>query len=335
MRRREFIAILAGAAAWPVVARAQQRGMPLVGILSSYSPEEYSVESVALLRGLADTGYIEGQNVATEWRWARNQYGGLPMLAADLVQRRVSVIVAMGSVRAPLAAKAATATIPIIFLLGSDPVELGLVDSLSRPGGNITGVTSIGRELLGKRLDLLRKLVPGAVRIGLLVNPDNPNTAPSVSEMEALARGNGWVLNVVAARTDSDLDGAFATLAQQQTGGLLHATDALFNSQGGRIAALAARYAIPAIYTHRETIVVGGLMSYGPDFADEYHQAGIYAGRILKGEKPANLPVLRPTKFELVINLKTAKALGLTVGHGRRGDPIMRLCPDRPGAEMG
>ena len=235
------------------------------------------------------------------------------MLAADLVQRRVAVIVAIGSVRAPLAAKAATTTIPIVFGFGSDPVELGLVDSLSRPGGNITGVTLISRELLGKRLDLLRRLVPGAIRVGLLVNPDNPNTAPSVAEMEALARANGWVLNVVEARTASDLDRAFATLAERQTGVLLHATDAFFTSQGSRLAALAARYAIPTIYTARETVLAGGLMCYGANIPAQYRNVGIYAGRILKGEKPAELPVLQPTKFDFVINLKTARALGLTI----------------------
>jgi putative ABC transport system substrate-binding protein len=287
--------------------------MPVVGILGSASADAYSTQAAAVLRGLADTGYIEGRNILIEWRWARDQYDRLPMLAAELVERRVTVIVAMGAARAPLAAKAATTTIPIVFYLGSDPVELGLVGSFSRPGGNITGVTVISRELLGKRLDLLRKLVPGAVTVGLLVNPDNPNTAPSVKEMEALTRVNGWVLNVVAARTASDLDGAFVTLAQRQTGVLLHTTDAFFTSQVSRIAALAAHYAIPAIYIAREATVAGGLMSYGADIANACRQAGIYAGRILKGEKPGDLPVQQPTKFDLVINLKTAKALGLTI----------------------
>jgi putative ABC transport system substrate-binding protein len=287
--------------------------MPVVGILGSASADVYSTQAAAVLRGLADTGYIEGRNILFEWRWARDQYDRLPMLAAELVEHRVAVIVAMGAARAPLAAKTATTTIPIVFYLGSDPVELGLVASLSRPGGNITGVTVISRELLGKRLDLLRKLVPGAVAVGLLANPDNPNTAPSVREMEALTRVNGWMLNVVAARTVSDLDGAFATLAQRQTGVLLHTTDAFFASQGSRIAALAAHYAIPAIYNARETTVAGGLMSYGADIADACRQAGIYAGRILKGEKPGDLPVQQPTKFDLVINLNTAKALGLTI----------------------
>jgi putative tryptophan/tyrosine transport system substrate-binding protein len=310
VKRREFIAGLGSAAAWPAVARAQ-RQTPVVGILSSASPD--GPQGAAVVRGLADIGYVEGRNVAIERKSARDQYDRLPMLAADLVQRRVAVIVAIGSVRAPLAAKAATATIPIVFGFGSDPVELGLVDSLSRPGGNITGVTLISRELLVKRLDLLHKLVPGAVTVGVLVNPDNPNTAPSVAEMEALARVKGWVLNVVEARTVSDLDGAFETLARRQTGVLLHATDAFFTSQGGRIVALAARYAIPAIYTSRETVLAGGLMCYGANIPDQYRNVGIYAGRILKGEKPAELPVLQPTKFDFVINLKTAKALGLTI----------------------
>jgi putative ABC transport system substrate-binding protein len=262
---------------------------------------------------MADTSYIEGRNVAIEWRWARDQYDRLPMLAADLVQRRVAVIIAIGSARVPLAAKAATATIPIVFGFGSDPVELGLVDSLSRPGGNITGVTLISRELLLKRVDLLRKLVPGAITVGLVVNPDNPNTAPSVREMEALARGQQLGLNVIEARTVSDLETALATLAQRQTGILLHATDAFFTSQGARIAALAARYAIPTIFTARENVLAGGLICYGANIADQYRQVGIYAGRILKGERPADLPVLQPTKFDFAINLKTAKALGLTI----------------------
>jgi putative tryptophan/tyrosine transport system substrate-binding protein len=313
MRRREFITGLGSAAAYPLGARAQQSGMPVVGVVGSASPDAYSVQAAGVVRGLADTGYVEGRNVSIEWRWARDQYDRLPMLAAELVERRVAVIVAIGSAQAPLAAKTATATIPIVFGFGSDPVELGLVVSLSRPGGNVTGVTLISRELLMKRLDLLRKLVPGAVAVGLLVNPDNPNTAPSVGEMEALARANGWMLNVVEARTAPDLDGAIATLAQRQTGVLLHATDALFASQGGRIAALAARYAIPAIYTARENVLAGGLMCYGANIADQYGKVGTYAGRILKGEKPANLPVLQPTKFDFVINLTTAKALGLTI----------------------
>jgi putative tryptophan/tyrosine transport system substrate-binding protein len=310
--RREFIAGL-GAVAWPLAAWAQRAAMPVVGVLSSASPDMYSVQSAGVIHGLADAGYTEGRNVAIEWRWARDQYEQLPMLAADLVERRVAAIVAIGSVRVPLAAKAATATIPIVFGFGSDPVALGLVDSLSRPGGNITGVTLISRELLKKRLDLLRQVVPGVVAVGLLVNPDNPNTAPSVSEMEALVRDNRWVLNVAEARTVSDLDGAFATLAQRRTGILLHATDAFLTSQGGRIAALAARYAIPAIYTARETVLAGGLMCYGANIADQYRKVGIYAGRILKGEKPAELPVMQPTKFDFVINLNTAKALGLTI----------------------
>jgi putative tryptophan/tyrosine transport system substrate-binding protein len=314
MRRREFIAGLAGAAAWPAVGRAQrQAAVPVVGILSSAAPDEYSTRAAGVVRGLADTGYIEGRNVAIEWRWAQDQYERLPMLAADLVERRVAVIIAIGSARVPLAAKAATATIPIVFGFGSDPVELGLVDSFSRPGGNITGVTLISRELLMKRLDLLRKLVPNAARFGLLVNPDNPNSAPSIGEMEALARVNGWALAVVEARTASDLDGALETFAHRRTDILLHATDAFFTSQGGRIAALAARYGIPAIYTAREIVLAGGLMCYGANIADEYRKVGVYAGRILRGEKPTDLPVLQPTKFDFVINLKTAKALGLTV----------------------
>jgi putative tryptophan/tyrosine transport system substrate-binding protein len=312
MRRREFIAGLGGAALWPAAVHAQQATMPIVGILSSSSLEN-EPRTAPVLRGLADTGYIEGRNIVIERRGARDQYDQLPMLAADLVQRRVAVIIAIGSVRAALAAKAATATIPIVFGFGSDPVELGLVDSLSRPGRNITGVTLISRELFMKRLDLLHKVLPGAVTIGLLVNPDNPNTASSVREMEEIAHTNSWVLNIVEARTASDLDGAFATLSQRQSSVVLHTTDAFFTSQGTRIAALAARYAIPAIFTVRETVLAGGLMSYAASNAVYYREVGIYAGRILKGEKPADLPVQQPTRFEFVINLKTAKALGLTI----------------------
>jgi putative tryptophan/tyrosine transport system substrate-binding protein len=243
MRRREFIAGLGAAGTWPIVVRAQQQqqaAMPVVGILSSASLDRNEPRTAAVLRGLADTGYVEGRNIVIELRGARDQYDRLPMLAADLAQRRVAVIIAIGSVRSPLAAKAATATIPVVFGFGSDPVELGLVDSLSRPGRNITGVTLISRELLMKRLDLLRKLVPGAAAIGLLVNPDNPNTASSVNEIEAFARANSWVLNVVEARTPSDLDGAFASLTQGQSGAVLHTTDAFFTSQGSHIAELAA-----------------------------------------------------------------------------------------------
>jgi putative ABC transport system substrate-binding protein len=313
MRRREFIAGLGSAAAWPVVARAQQQGRPLVGVLSGTSPEGYSVQVAGLLRGLAETGYVDGRNVSIEWRWEGGRYDRLPTLAAELVQSRVDAIVAIGSARAPLAAKAATAKIPIVFALGSDPVELGLVDSLSRPGGNITGATMLGRELLRKRLEMLRTVAPASTTIGLLINPDNPNSAPSIGELEAIARITGSVLSVVEARTGSDLDAAFAKLGQRNSVVLIHATDALFLSQGARMAALAGRYSIPAIYTQRETVEVGGLMSYGADLGDGYRQAGVYVGRILKGEKPADLPVTQPTKFELVINLKTAKALGLTI----------------------
>ena len=313
MKRRTFIAGLGSAAVWPVVARAQQLGRPIIGVLSGTRPEGYSVQVAGLLRGLAETGYVEGRNVSVEWRWARDQYDQLPMLAADLVQRRVDVIVAIGSARAPFAAKAATATIPIIFALGSDPVELGLVDSLNRPGGNITGTTMLGRELLQKRLEILRTVVPGTTTIGLLINPDNPNSAPSIRELEAIVRTTGSDLTVVEARNEPDLDAAFAKLGERHSGILLHATDALFNSQGARIAALARRYSIPTIYTQRETVEAGGLMSYGADFGDGYRQAGVYTGRILKGEKPADLPVVQASKFELVINLKTAKALGLTI----------------------
>jgi putative tryptophan/tyrosine transport system substrate-binding protein len=313
MRRREFIGGLGSASVFSIVAQAQQRATPVVGILSGTSPEGYTVQIAGLLRGLAETGYVEGRNLSLEWRWARDQYDRLPTLAADLVQRRVAVIIAIGSARSPLAARAATSTIPIVFELGSDPVDLGLVESLNRPGRNVTGSTTLGRELLRKRLEMLRGLVPGSASVGLLINPNNPNSEPSVIDLKALAHSKGWELHVVEASTEQDLERAFANLAQLHVGLLLHATDALFNSQGTRIAGLAERYSIPTIYTQREPVVAGGLMSYGADLGDQYREAGVYAGRILKGEKPANLPVLQPTKFELVINLKTAKALGLTV----------------------
>jgi putative tryptophan/tyrosine transport system substrate-binding protein len=314
MRRREFITLLGGAAAaWPLAASAQQPAMPVIGFLGSPSPDGYRQEMVAFKQGLAEAGYVEGRNVAIEFRWAQDQYDRLPMLAADLVQRRVAVIVAVGAVNSPLAAKAATATLPIVFQTGSDPVEIGLVASLNRPGGNVTGMTAISRELLAKRLEALREIVPNVTAIGLLANPNNPNTEPSVRELQALARAGGWVLNVVAASTDSDLDAAFTTLVQRKAGAFLNATDGLFQNQRDHIVALAARHAMPGIYQDREAVAAGGLMSYGASRTDSYRRLGGYVGRILKGAKPADLPVMQPTKFEFALNLKTATALGLDV----------------------
>jgi putative tryptophan/tyrosine transport system substrate-binding protein len=285
--------------------------MPVIGFLGSASPDGYRLEVAAFKQGLAEAGYVEGRNVAIEFRWAQDQYDRLPMLAADLVQRRVAVIVAIGAVNAPFAAKAATTIIPIVFSVGSDPVGVGLVASLNRPGGNVTGVTSLGRELLAKRLEVLRELVPNVTAIGLLANQNNQNTEPSVRELQALARAGGWLLQVAAVSTDSDLDTAFTTLVQRKAGAFLTATDALFLNRRDHIVALAERHAMPGIYTERTAVDAGGLMSYGASRTDNHRQLGGYAGRILKGAKPADLPVMQPTKFEFVLNLKTAKTLGL------------------------
>jgi putative tryptophan/tyrosine transport system substrate-binding protein len=315
MRRRDFFTLLgASAAAWPWAASAQQRPtVPVIGFLGSTSPVGYRQEVMGFKQGLAESGYVEGRNVAIEFRWAQEGYNRLPMLAAELLQHRVAVIVAVGDVGAPLAVKAATTTIPIVFLVGSDPVEVGLVSSFNRPGGNITGMTTLGRELLAKRLEALRELVPNVTAIGLLANPNDPNTEPSVRELQSLARAGGWVLHVVAVTMESDLDGAITTLAQQKVGAFLYATDAFFNNRRDHIVALAARHAIPVIYQDREAVVAGGLMSYGAPRADSYRQLGDYVGRILKGAKPADLPVMQPTKFVFALNLKTAKTLGLDV----------------------
>jgi putative ABC transport system substrate-binding protein len=309
MRRREFITLLGGAAAWPITTRAQQRAMPVIGFLNGGSATGRLPLVAAFRDGLKETGFIEGGNVSIDYRWADFQYDRLPAFAAELVQRQVSVIVTSGAVNSTLAAKAATKAIPIVFVHGSDPVEIGLVPRLSRPGGNVTGVTLIARELQSKRLELLRELIPNIRLVGLLVNPSNPNTKSEVGEMEALARAGGWRLQVVTAGTEAELDAALATLAQQKADAFLVSIDAIFGDRGSQITALAARYALPGVYDAR----AGGLISYGSSSSDAHRQAGIYTGRILKGEKPADLPVMQPTKFELVINLKTAKALGINV----------------------
>jgi putative ABC transport system substrate-binding protein len=313
MNRREFITLVGGAAAWPVAARAQQPALPVIGFLNSASAQGYEAELAAFLHGLKEAGYVAGRNVAIEYRWAENRYDRLPGLAADLVRGQVAAIVASGAINAPLAAKAATEVIPIIFMTGSDPVEIGLVPRLNHPGGNVTGVTVVSRELASKRLEILRELIPNASVIGLLANPSNPNTKSEVSEMQTLARTGGWRLQVVAAGTASELDAAFATLAQQNVDAFTTATDFLFITRRGQIATLAARHAIPGIFTNRENVDAGGLISYGPNVPDVSRQLGIYTGRILKGEKAADLPVMQPTKFELVVNLATAKALGLAI----------------------
>jgi putative ABC transport system substrate-binding protein len=311
MKRREFITLLGAAAAvWPLVARAQQPVMPVIGFLRNTSPD---VRLVAAFRqGLNEAGYIEDQNVAIEYRWAENKDERLPALAADLVRRRVSVIVTGGQ-PASHAAQAATTAIPIVFATGGDPVHFGLVTSLNRPGGNITGISFLINELVSKRLELLRELVPTVTMIAFLVNPTAPLTEANTKEAQTAAHLLGLQLLVLNASSERDFDAVFSTLVQQQAGALVINPDALFTSHPNQLVALAARHAVPTIYYGREAIEAGSLMSYGTSFADAYRQAGIYTGRILKGEKPADLPVVQPTKFELVINLKAAKALGLTV----------------------
>ena len=313
MRRRAFVTLLGVAAAWPLIATAQQT-MPVIGFLGSSSADLYAGPLRSFRQGLSDTGFVEGRNVTIDFRWAEGQNDRLPVLAADLVRRRVNVIVAPGSTPAALAAKAATATIPIVFQVGIDPVAAGLVTSLARPGGNVTGITNINTELVSKRLELLRELVPKATVVALLVNPTSPEIAESVSKDLQRTAGNlGLQLHILQATSERDFDSVFATLAQLQVGALVIAPDAFFISRSEQLGALTARHAIPAITQFREFAAAGGLMSYGGSFSEPVRQVGIYAGRILKGEKPDNLPVQQPMKVELVINLKTAKALGITV----------------------
>jgi putative ABC transport system substrate-binding protein len=314
MRRREFISLLGGvAAAWPLIARAQQT-MPVVGFLGTSSPDLFAQPLRAFREGLREAGYVEGRNVAIEFRWANGQNDRLPELAADLVRRQVSVIAAPGSTPAALAAKAATATIPVVFQVGVDPVVAGLVTSLARPDGNVTGVTNINTELVSKRLELLREVVPKATVVALLVNPTSPEITESVSkDLQSTARALGLQLHILHASTDRDFDRVFAMLAQLRAGALVIAPDAFFISRNEQLGALTARHAVPAVTQFREFAVAGGLMSYGGSFTEPTRQVGIYTGRILKGEKPHNLPVQQTTKVELVINLRTAKALGVTV----------------------
>jgi putative tryptophan/tyrosine transport system substrate-binding protein len=313
VKRREFIAGLGGAAAWPVVARAQQPALPVVGFLSAQSADDdYKIVAVPFLQGLKETGYVEGQNVAIEYRWADSQYDRLPSLAADLVRRHVAVIVTSGT-PAALAAKAATTTIPIVFNTGGDPVALGLVASLNRPGANVTGSANLGDELAPKQLQLLRDLIPKAAAFGVLVDPAFPTTQSTVTKLEATARTLALQLAVAYARTDSELEMAFAAFSQRRVGAVFVGVSALYSRRAEQLAALASRYALPAIFQFREVTLAGGLMSYGSSLGYFYHQNGIYTGRILKGDKPADLPVQQTTKIELAINLKTAKALGLTI----------------------
>jgi putative tryptophan/tyrosine transport system substrate-binding protein len=314
MRRREFITVLCGAAAaWPLTARAQQPAMPVIGYLGSTSADLGSGRLRAFRQGLSEAGYVEGQNVAIEYRWADDQNDRLPALAADLVRRQVTVIALPNSTPAAQAAKAATTTIPIVFQVGTDPVAMGLIASLSRPSSNLTGVTSLNVELGSKRLELLHEIVPTATSIALLVNPTNPALAEALSRDVQAASGRlGLQLHILHASTERDFDAVFATLAQLRAGGLVIGTDPFLTSRMEQLAALALRHAVPAIYQYHEYAAAGGLMSYGGSFTDSSRQAGIYTGRILNGEKPADLPVVQSTKIELIINLKTAKALGLT-----------------------
>jgi ABC-type uncharacterized transport system substrate-binding protein len=313
MKRREFITLLGGAAVvWPLAADAQQPAMPVIGFLHSSSPEPYRLR--AFRQGLKDAGFIEGENAAIEYRWADSQIDRLPALAAELVQRRVAVIAASGGMPSILAAKAATTTIPIVFAIAEDPVKLGLVASLARPSGNLTGINFFGTELAAKRLELLRELVPGAIRIAVLVDPTNAtNTETTVGGVEAAARAKGLQIQVLNASNSREVDAAFATLASERPDALLVGSTAFLADRRVQLAQLAARHAVPAIYADRQFAEVGGLMSYGASLGDAFRQVGVYAGRILKGAKPADLPVVQSTKFELVINAPTARMLGLTV----------------------
>jgi ABC-type uncharacterized transport system substrate-binding protein len=313
MRRRDFISLVGGAAtAWPAVARGQQPAMPVVGLLGSASAGPYARMMAAFRQGLNEIGYVEDRNLAIEYRWAEGQNDRLPALAADLVRRQVTVITTTGTPET-LAAKAATTTIPIVFQVGIEPVQVGLVASLSRPGGNLTGVTNLNVEVGPKRLELLQEVVPTATLMALLVNPTSPNlTESTTKDAIAAARTLGVQLHVLHASTERDIDDAFAAMVQLRTGALVIGSDVFFNSRREQLAALALRHAVPAIFQFREFAVAGGLMSYGANFTDSYRQVGVYTGRILKGEKPNDLPVHQSTKVELIINLKTAKALGIT-----------------------
>jgi putative tryptophan/tyrosine transport system substrate-binding protein len=313
VRRREFITLLGGAAVWPLAAGAQQPAMPVIGFMSTLSPESISNPMAGFHQGLKEAGYIESQNVAIEYRWAQGHYDRLPELAADLVRRKVAVIVASGGDPSPQMAKAATQTIPIVFGMFGDPIREGLVDSLSRPGGNATGVTIFGPAAVTKRLQLLHDLVPQAAVIAFLMNPNNPNGSIELKAAQAAATSLGRQIVVFSASSESELDTAFASMVQQRIGTLLGASDPFLFNRRDQIVLLAQRHAIPAIYYLRDFARAGGLMSYGNSLTDMYRLVGVYVGRILKGEKPTDLPVVQSTKFEFVINVQTARALGIEV----------------------
>jgi putative ABC transport system substrate-binding protein len=312
MRRRQLMLLLGGAMAAAPALRAQQKAMPVIGFLGAGSPGPLATVVAALHQGLSETGYLEGKNVTIEYRWAEGHYDRLPALAADLVGRKVDVIATFAPPSA-LAAKEATSTIPIVFEVGIDPVELGLVASLARPGGNLTGVSIMVLELTPKRLELLSELVPRTEVIALLVNPNSSEAEPTIRDAQEAARAKGVQLRILNANTESEIDAAFASLVQLRAGALVVGADPFFSSRRWQLVALAARHAVPAIYALRDFAAVGGLISYGPNLTVVYHQVGIYVGKILKGAKPSDLPVEQPTRFELVVNLNAAKALGLTV----------------------
>jgi len=312
MRRRKFITLIGGAAAWPLAARAQQAN-PVIGILGSVSPAPYAGFVAAIKEGLQQTGYVEGRNVAIEYRWAEGQYDRLPQLAAELVDRGVAVIVLVGGGPTTAAAKAATATIPIVFNTGEDPVKTGAVAALNRPGGNATGVSLLTVAIEAKRLQLLHELVPTAALVAIIVNPNNPQADQQLQELQAAARTLGVQVEAFKAGTPNEIDTAFANVVQRRAGALHMAGDAFFNTRREQFVVLSARRALPTVFSLREFPAAGGLMSYGPSLADAYRQQGIYAGRILKGEKPAEMPVQQAVKVELVINLQTAKTLGVSI----------------------
>jgi putative tryptophan/tyrosine transport system substrate-binding protein len=326
VRRRDFMMVFGGALAWPVTARAQQGAMPVVGFLNGASAAEFAPLVVAFRQGLGESGFVEGRNVAIEYRWAEGRYDRLPALAADLVDHHVAVVAATGGAgESDLSVRTATSTTPFVFLTGGDPVKRGLVSSLNRPGGNVTGVGFFLNSLGPKHLELLRELVPKAAVIAVLVNPDFGDAEIIRTDAQSAARALGWQLIIWNASTERDLDTAFATLLQQRAGALQVSADPFFLSRRDQIVALAARYAIPTIYQVRDFIMAGGLISYGTSISDAYRQVGAYAGQILKGTKPADLPVVQPTKFELVVNLKTANALGLAIPPGvlARADEVI------------